>query len=96
MAGAILQIGVQAPSGVFQSAAMTGKDTTGRSYTLAVPLKAGASLFVSGGAFQLNDDSGSPVATSGKLTPVAAPDANKSGAAGQTPMTFTITGLTRP
>jgi hypothetical protein len=96
VAGAILQIGVQAPSGALQRATLAGRDATGRSYTLAIPLKAAANLFVSGGAFQLNDDSGLQLAKSGKLTPVTAPDTSKLSATQPTPLGFTITGLTRP
>jgi hypothetical protein len=96
VAGAVLQIGVQAPSGAFQRATLAGKDSTGRNYTVAIPLKTAAKLFVSGGAFQLNDDSGSQVARNGKVTPLAAPDAGKPGAAPPAPLGFTITGLTRP
>jgi hypothetical protein len=48
--GAVLQIGVQAPSGAFQRATLAGKDSTGRNYTVAIPLKAAANLFVSGPA----------------------------------------------
>jgi len=94
--GAVLHLGVQAPSGAFQRATLAGKDSSGRSYTLAVPLKTAANLFVSGGAFQLNDDSGLQLAKNGKVTPVIAPGAGKPGAAPSAPLGFTITGLTRP
>ena len=96
VAGAVLQIGVQAPSGAFQRASLAGKDSSGRNYTVAIPLKTAANLFVSGGAFQLNDDSGFQVANHGKVTPVTAPDPSKTGAAGPVPLSFTVTGLGKP
>ncbi|MGA2501666.1 MAG: carboxypeptidase-like regulatory domain-containing protein [Tepidisphaeraceae bacterium] len=96
VAGAVLQIGVRAPSGAFQRATLAGKDSSGRNYTVAIPLKVAASLFVSGGAFQLNDDSGLQLANNGKVTPVTAPDTSKPGAAPAAALGFTITGLTRP
>ena len=95
-AGALLQIGVHAPSGAFQPASLVGKDNKGRDYTVAVPLNAAAKLFVSGGAFQMNDDAGSQIAKSGKVTTVTAPGLNKPGTLGPQPVGFTITGLTRP
>ena len=95
-AGALLQIGVHAPSGAFQRASLSGKDSKGREYTVAIPLRAAAKLFVSGGAFQLNDGAGLPVSKNGNLTEVTAPDANKAGMAGPRPPAFTITGLGRP
>jgi hypothetical protein len=95
--GAALHIGIQAPSGVFQRATSAGNDSNGRNYTVAIPAKAAANLFVSGGAFQLNDDSGLPVSKNGKVTSVIAPDPNgRSNAAQQVALGFTITGLTRP
>ena len=95
-ARAILQIGVHTPSGAFQHATLAGKDSGGRNYTLAIPLKAAANLFVAGGAFQLNDDSGLPISRNGKVTPVTAPDPGKADAVGLPPIGFTVTGLGRP
>ena len=95
VAGAVLQIGLKAPSGAFQRATLAAKDSSGRSYILSIPLKAAANLFVSGGAFQLNDNAGLQLANSGKLTPVAAPETGNPNAAQPLPVAFTITGLTR-
>ena len=91
-AGAILQIGVQAPSGAFQRASLAGTDSGGRSYTVAIPLKGAAKLFVSGGAFLLSDDSGSQIAKQGRVILVMPPDSNKPGAA----LGFTVNGLGKP
>lgn len=94
--GAVLHIGVHSPSGAFQRATLVGKDSAGRSYTVAIPLKAAATLFVSGGAFQLNDDSGLPVDKGGKAASINATSAGQPGAAAQNALSFTIAGLTRP
>ena len=95
-AGAFLQIGVHAPSGAFQRARLAARNNAGRDYTVAIPLHAAAKLFVSGGAFQLNDDAGLPLARGGKLTQVTAPGLNKAGSATPPPLGFTVTGLGRP
>lgn len=95
-AGAVLQIGVHAPSGAFQRAVLADRSPDGRGYTVAIPLRAAAKLFVSGGAFQLNDDAGLPLSKSGKLTQVTPPDVSKAGALGPPPLGFTITGLGKP
>jgi hypothetical protein len=96
-AGVLLQIGVNAPSGAFQRAVLAGKDSKGREYTVAIPVRAAAKLFVAGGAFQLNDEAGLQVSRSGKLTQVTAPDISKgAGTAAPPPLTFTVTGLGKP
>ena len=96
VAGAVLQIGVHAPSGAFERASLAGKDSSGRNYTVAIPLKAAVKLFVSGGAFQLSDASGLQVASPGKLTSVMAPDSSNPVAPGPAPLAFTVTGLGKP
>ena len=95
-AGAFLQIGVHAPSGAFQRAHLAAKKGTVREYAVAIPLRAAAKLFVSGGAFQLNDDAGSKVAGNGRMTQVTAPDLNRAGGAAPPAISFTITGLGKP
>ena len=95
-AGAVLQIGVHAPSGSFHRANIAAKDSKGRDYTVAVPLHAAAKLFVSGGAFQLNDGAGAPLANNGRLTDVMAPGLNKASPTGPTQLGFTVTGLGKP
>src|SRR5262249_15796056 len=95
-AGASLLIGVHAPSGAFQRARLAGKNNTSREYTVGIPLRAAAKLFVSAGTFQLNDDAGSQLPRSGRLTQVTAPDLSKAGTAAPPPLGFTVTGLGRP
>jgi hypothetical protein len=95
-AGAHLQIGVHAPSGAFQRARLAGKDSTGRDYTVAIPQRATAKLFISGGAFQLNDDTGLQLARSGRMTQVTAPDLSRPGTAAPPTVGLTVTGLGRP
>ena len=94
-AGAVLQIGVHGPSGAFLRARLAGKDIKGRDYAVAIPLRVAAKLFVSGGAFQLNDGAGLPLPKNGKLTQVMAPDAN-AATTGLSTLNFTITGLGKP
>ena len=94
--GAVPQIGVQTPSGAFQRATLAGKDSTGRNYTVAIPLKAAANLFVSGGAFALNDDSGLQLGKTGKLASVTATGASQPDTHPPAQLEFTVTGLTRP
>ena len=92
-AGALLQIGIHAPSGAFQRANIAARDRKGRDYTVAMSPYAAARLFVHGGSFQLNDDTGSQIAKGGKITQVAAPDTNKTGVVSQAPLSFTVTGF---
>jgi hypothetical protein len=94
-AGAFLRIGVITPSGAFRRANPGGRNAKSRDYTVAIPLRSGARLFVSGGAFQLNDDVGFQVAKSGRMTQVTAPDPAKAGSAAP-PLSFTVTGLGKP
>jgi hypothetical protein len=92
-AGAVLQLGVHAPSGAFQRATVASKESKSREYTIAVPLRAAAKLFVSGGAFQLIDAAGLPVSKNGKVSQLAAPDGNKAATTPQATLRFTVTGL---
>jgi len=94
-AGSVLQIGVQAPSGALQRAPSVVKDSTGRTYTIAIPLKAAVNLFVSGGAFQLNDSSGLQLEKGGRVTQVTAPAPTSATAAGP-PLAFTVTAWGKP
>jgi hypothetical protein len=94
--GGPLRIGVHAPSGAFQHAMLWRADTKGRDYSVVIPLKSAAKLFVSGGAFQLNDDAGVALSKNGKLTQLLAPDSSKVAAGEILPLQFTVTGLGKP
>jgi hypothetical protein len=94
-AGAILQISIHAPSGADQHALLASIDSKGRNYTVSIPLKAPANLYVSGGPFQLHDESGLQLPKNGKVTQVTAPDPAKAGPAEPLVLNFTVTGLGR-
>ena len=91
-----INIGVHAASGAFQRASLTSRDGKSRDYTVAIPLHGAAKVFVSGGAFQLNDNSGAQVSKGGKLTQVTAPETGKAGVAGPAGLGYTVTGLGKP
>jgi len=91
-----INIGVHAASGAFQRASLTSRDVKSRDYTVAIPLHGEAKVFVSGGAFQLNDDAGAQVSKGGKLTQVTAPETGKAGVAGPAGLGYTVIGLGKP
>jgi len=90
VAGDVLQIGARSLSGNIHPAALASSIPGERDYTVTVPLRAPAVLFISGGTFQLSDATAAPVASAGKLMEVAAPDLTKASAS--VPVGFTITG----
>lgn len=95
-AAARLLIAARTPSGALHRASLSSNVAGERGYTVTVPARSPARVFVAGGSFQLQDGAAAPVPAAGRLVEVAPPDPAKAMAGGAARLSFTVAGMGRP
>jgi hypothetical protein len=89
--GANLTMMVRSYSGAIHAAVVASSDATGRNYTLTIPFDTPLNLMILPGAFNLSDNHGLAVASTGGQFQITAPSAGTTP-----PTTFTLNGIGKP